>query len=124
MTTGARSPSVPLVAAVDVVLVVVFAAIGRASHAEGNPVVGALGTALPFLVGLALGWAIVRVRSGAWPVSVGRGVTVWACTLVGGMLVRLLTGQGAAPSFWVVAGTVLAAFLLGSRWLRTRLNPS
>jgi hypothetical protein len=107
-------------AALDAALVVVFAALGRASHAEANPVLGALSTAWPFLVGLGLGWALVRWRSGHWPISVGNGIGVWLITLVGGMLLRAVTGQGTAPSFVLVAAAVLAAFLLGWRWLAAR----
>ena len=42
----------PWAPVIDAALVIVFAALGRASHAEQNPVVGALATAWPFLVGL------------------------------------------------------------------------
>ena len=65
-------------AALDVAVVLVFAAIGRASHGEGNAAVGLLGVAWPFLVGTALGWSLVRRRSGRWPVDLGPGVVVWA----------------------------------------------
>ena len=99
----------------DIVLVVVFAAVGRASHEEGNPVVGALSTAWPFLVGTAVGWLVVRVLRGSWPLGVGPGITVWFATLVFGMLLRRVTGQGTAASFVVVAGVVLAVFVIGWR---------
>mgnify|MGYP001160674724 FL=1 len=104
----------------DAALVVVFAGLGRASHAEDNALVGALGTAWPFLVGLGAGWALVRWRSGRWPLAFGNGIPVWLCTLVVGMLLRAATGQGTAPSFVLVAATVLALFLIGSRWLLNR----
>ncbi|MFZ1287532.1 MAG: DUF3054 domain-containing protein [Candidatus Phosphoribacter sp.] len=113
-----RMPWAPVV---DVVLVVVFAALGRASHDADNPVVGALATAWPFLVGLAGGWALVRWRSGRWPLDVGAGVTTWVCTLVLGMVLRTLTGQGTHWSFILVAASVLAVFLVGWRWLAHRL---
>jgi hypothetical protein len=108
----------PVVAAVlDAVLVVVFAAVGRASHAETSPVIGALETAWPFLVGTAVGWVVVRVLRGRWPVDLGPGVTVWFSTVLFGMLLRHLTGAGTAASFVVVASVVLAVFLLGWRAL-------
>ena len=51
--------------AADVVLVLLFATIGRASHREGLSVAGVLEVAWPFLAALAVGWlAAVRVR--AW----------------------------------------------------------
>ena len=52
--------------------------------------------------------------------TVGNGIPVWLCTLVVGMLLRAATGQGTAPSFVLVAATVLALFLIGSRWLLNR----
>ncbi len=61
-----------------------------------------------------LGWVIAR----AWkrPCDWRRtGVIVWASTLVGGMALRAVYGQGVQVSFVIVAGTVLAAFLVGWR---------
>ena len=104
----------------DVGLVVVFAALGRASHAEESALVGALSTAAPFLVGLGVGWGLVRGGSKQWPVSVAHGITVWASTLVLGMVIRVVIGAGTAWSFILVAGAVLAFFLLGWRWLAQR----
>jgi hypothetical protein len=101
----------------DVVFVIVFAAVGRASHDEANPVLGALRTAWPFLVGTVLGWAVVRVMRKGWPVDVGPGITVWFATLVVGMVLRRLTEAGTAPSFVAVAALVLAALLVGWRAL-------
>jgi hypothetical protein len=40
---------------------------------------------------------------------------VWISTLAGGMLLRVVSGQGTAVSFVLVAGVVLAVFLLGWR---------
>ena len=85
---------------VDAVLVVAFAVIGRSSHAEGVDVAGVWGTAWPFLVGLGVGWLATRAWRhplALWPT----GVVVWAATLVGGMLLRLATGQGTAVAFIV-----------------------
>lgn len=101
----------------DVVLVILFAAVGRASHDEGNPIVGALSTAWPFLVGTAVGWLVVRMLRGSWPLEVGPGITVWFATLVFGMLLRRVTGEGTAASFVLVAAVVLAVFLIGWRAL-------
>jgi hypothetical protein len=102
-------------AVLDIVLVVVFCAIGRRSHDEANAIAGLAGTAWPFLGGLAIGWLIAtRFRSA--PRSVYPfGVTVWLATVIGGMLLRVIGGQGTAFSFIVVATIVLAVFLLGWR---------
>lgn len=104
----------PLIAAaLDALLVIVFAAIGRASHSEAL-LSGLLRTAWPFLAGLAVGWLVVRLTSlpGA---GLRAGLIVWICTVAGGMLLRALTGQGTAASFIVVASIVLGTFLMGWR---------
>ncbi|MEU1547495.1 DUF3054 domain-containing protein [Nocardia sp. NPDC005745] len=104
---------------VDALLVVVFCAIGRRSHDEAV-LTGLLRTVWPFATGLIAGWLVVvalRWRAAAgditalWPA----GVVIWACTLTGGMLLRVVGGQGTAVSFVLVAGVVLAVFLLGWR---------
>ncbi len=69
---GARmSRLVP--ALLDVVLVVVFAAVGRRSHAEGLDLAGIARTALPFLVGTAAGWLLASVVLDSGPRSVAFG---------------------------------------------------
>ncbi len=103
---------------VDVVLVIVFCAIGRRSHDEANALTGLLTTAWPFLGGLALGWIANEAlyRNKSLPASVvPAGIVIWLCTLVGGMLLRVVSGQGTALSFILVAATVLGVFLLGWR---------
>ena len=101
-------------AVADVVCVLVFVAIGRASHQEGDALLGIAGTAWPFLGGLVAGWVVARAWRAPY-VLAPAGVTVWLATLVGGMLLRVVSGQGTAPAFIVVASVVLAAFLLGWR---------
>ena len=111
-SVGTASVVVALV--VDAVLVVVFAVVGRSSHAEGLDVAGIWGTAWPFLAGLGVGWLAARAWRhplALWPT----GVIVWASTLVVGMLLRLVTGQGTAVAFIVVATLTLAVLLLGWR---------
>lgn len=101
----------------DALLVVVFAAVGRASHAEVNAVLGVLSTAWPFLVGLVVGWVVVRALRKGWPTDFGPGITVWFSTVFVGMVLRRAVGEGTAASFVVVASLVLAVFLLGWRAL-------
>jgi hypothetical protein len=113
-------PAVALV--LDVALVVGFAAAGRATHAEANALLGVLGTAWPFLVGTGIGWVLVRVLRGAWPLELGPGITVWFATLVFGMVLRRLTGEGTAWPFVVVATLTLAVLLLGWRALAQALR--
>ena len=101
--------------ATDVVCVVVFATIGRRSHAEGLSLAGIAETAWPFLAGTAVGWLASR----GWrsPAAVlPTGVVVWVCTVVVGMLLRKATSSGVAPSFVVVASVSTAVLLLGWRF--------
>lgn len=98
---------------IDLVLVLAFVLIGRASHDE-SPVLGALVTLWPFAVGLVVGWIISR----AWrkPYNLVRsGIPIWISTVVIGMVLRVASQQGIKPSFVVVATIVLAIFLLGWR---------
>lgn len=114
--TRRRRP-VPIIVAflVDVLLVVGFAATGRASH-DSDVLAGLWTTAWPFLAALAIGWLICRAwRSPAAPWRAG--IPVWAVTFVGGMLVRALVGQGTALAFVLVAGATLALALIGWRAL-------
>jgi len=103
-----------LAAALDAVLVVVFAFIGRSSHAEALDPVGLWGTAWPFLVGAAVGWLASRAWRrplAVWPT----GVVVWAATVIVGMLLRAASGQGTAVAFIIVATLTLGLFLVGWR---------
>jgi len=111
--TRGRLP-VGVALALDVVAVLLFAAVGRRSHAEGLAVLGVLRTVWPFLVGVAAGWLLAR----AWRAPdalLAAGVPVWLGALVVGMLLRVATGAGTAPSFVVVAALSLAVLLLGWR---------
>jgi len=110
--------------AADVVVVLLFAAVGRSSHEEGLTPGGVLQTAWPFLAGVALGWAVVRVRRARWPLEVGDGVVVWVAGVAGAMLLRRATGAGTDPAFVVVATVVLGVLLLGWRAVRRRLRPT
>ena len=99
--------------ALDTVLVVAFAAIGRASH-DSDVWTGLWQTAWPFLAGLAIGWLVTRAwRSPAAPVRTGLGV--WALTVAGGMLLRWASGQGTALPFVVVASVTLLGGIVGWR---------
>ena len=112
-----KAPSRWTVAAADLVCVLVFAAIGRASHGEEVGLGGVWTTAWPFAAGWLLGWALVLLVPGARarPLGVLAGVVVWVPTVVVGMLLRVASGAGVETSFVVVATVVLGVFLLGWR---------
>jgi len=98
----------------DVCCVLAFVVIGRANHHAGETLAGVTRTAWPFLAGLAVG----EVATRAWRrplVLVPTGVGVWAATAAGGQVLRVISGQGTAVAFIVVAVLFLGLFLLGWR---------
>lgn len=106
--------SARLAAALDVCCVLIFVIIGRASHTKGETLGGITSTAWPFLAGLAAGWVLSR----AWrrPIALRpAGVIVWLVTVALGMVLRVVSGQGTAVAFIVVALAFLGLFLLGWR---------
>jgi hypothetical protein len=111
-------PAIALV--VDALVVLVFAAVGRRSHAESDAVTGVLVTAWPFLAGLALGWVGFAAAHRRVPLTVGDAVALWVPTVAIGMLLRQLTGKGTALSFVVVATLFLGAGLFGWRAVAQR----
>lgn len=114
--THARA-SVWVAVVLDVVLVVVFAIIGRATHHDGVLGEGGIGlatTAWPFLAALGIGWLVsLAWRSPFAPLRTG--APIWLTTVVGGMLLRALSGQGTAVPFIIVATLTLLALLVGWR---------
>ncbi|NUL47039.1 DUF3054 domain-containing protein [Cellulosimicrobium funkei] len=118
-TLSAPSPTIRTVGpwigwALDVLLIVLFAALGRRTHESGMDLGGILLTALPFLAAWAVATALTRPwRTWAriWPA----GVVVWLVTVVGGLLLRVALGDTAAPSFQLVTAGVLGLLLLGRR---------
>ena len=95
-------------------LVLVFALSGRTSHAEALDPAGLWGTAWPFLAGAAIGWLAIRAWRAplaVWPT----GVVIWVSSVLLGMLLRALTGQGTAVAFIIVATVTLGLLLVGWR---------
>ena len=117
-----RSARVAVV--LDIACVLIFVIIGRASHTKGETLAGIASTSWPFLCGLAVGWAwlwasAVRMSGArAWrrPSAIRpAGLMVWLCTVAVGMILRVISGQGTAIAFIVVALAFLGLFLLGWR---------
>jgi FtsH-binding integral membrane protein len=108
-------------AVLDVCCVIVFVAIGRASHDEGDALAGFARTAWPFLSGLAAGWLVTRAwRRPAALVPTGAGI--WLVTVAAGMLLRVVAGQGIAVSFVIVALVFLGAVMFGWRAVARRVR--
>ena len=98
----------------DCCCVLAFVIIGRAGHAKGESLGGIASTAWPFLAGLACGWLAAR----GWRRPVGlvpAGIGAWLGTVAVGMVLRVVSGQGTAFAFVLVALGFLGLFLLGWR---------
>ena len=107
-------------ALLDVVAIVMFVLGGRGSHEEGAAITGTARTAWPFLVGLIVAWLVLRV----WRAPFGAiriGLPVVAITVVVGMVLRVISGQGTAFSFIIVACIILCVLMVGWRLIATRV---
>ncbi|MBD8507499.1 DUF3054 domain-containing protein [Hoyosella sp. G463] len=113
---------------VDVVAILAFATAGRITHGEVATPGGVLETAWPFLLGLGAGWVtVLRALDSAEVTKVfPAGVAVWAWTMLGGVILRLLTATGIAWPFVLTAAIITAGLLLGWRLIARiflRLRP-
>lgn len=115
-TMGYAMPP-PVAFLLDLGLVLIFSAFGRASHGQFIDAAGTLGTAWPFLVGTAMGWALAWWIRKVPPMNANDGVLVWLATFSIGMALRVLTGAGTAPAFIAVTMVVTAILLLGWRFV-------
>lgn len=113
---GARVRTAALALLGDAALVLLFAGLGRSSHARDATVLGLFETAWPFLAGLAITWVSARISRRPLAV-VKSGIPVWLGSVAIGMILRALTGQGTALAFVIVATVTLGVFLLGWRAL-------
>jgi len=113
MPSRNASPAlISLAAGLDAALLLLFVLIGRASHGEG--LWGVLGTWWPFLAGLIVAWLVLR----AWrtPLQIAwTGLGVWVITVIVGLLLRIVSGQGVQFSFVIVTFLVVGVFLVGWR---------
>jgi len=100
--------------ALDVVVVLVFVAIGRSAHDHGVSLSGMASTTWPFAVGLGVAWLVMRAsrRSGLrWREGVANAVV----TVTLGMVLRVVAGQGTAFAFIVVALCFVGGLMLAWR---------
>ncbi|MGH3652701.1 DUF3054 domain-containing protein [Glutamicibacter sp.] len=104
----------PLWMAVDAVLIVLFALLGRREHEHALSIGGILMTALPFLVA----YVVMTLLSKPW-ITINKlfpaGVLVWVGTVAAGLALRVALDSTAALPFIIVATLVLGAFLMGRR---------
>jgi hypothetical protein len=99
---------------VDVLLLLLFVVIGRSNHHDGLKVAGVANTLWPFATGLLVGWVWV-LRTNKESLSRVGGALIVLATVAIGMLLRVVSGQGIALSFIIVATLFLSLFLVGWR---------
>jgi peptidoglycan/LPS O-acetylase OafA/YrhL len=114
MARRAARPEIVRAVVLDAALIVVFVLIGRASHGEDLAPSGVLGTAWPFLAGGLVGWIVARAWRSPSRV-VPTGLLVWGVTLVVGMVLRALSGEGVVVPFVITTAIILAVLMLGWR---------
>ena len=113
-STGRWSRTAWFALAGDAALVLLFAGLGRGSHAREATLLGLLETAWPFLLGLAVTWISARISQ--HPLApLKSGIPVWIGTVAIGLLLRAITGAGVALAFVLVALGTLALLLVGWR---------
>jgi hypothetical protein len=117
---ASRTSPVWPAAAADAVAVLAFTLIGIASH-DGS-FASVFGRVVwPFALAAALGWVMTRAwhdPARIWPT----GVLIWFLTVVGGLALRDVSGQGLAWTFTLVTTLFLAVTMLGWRALVAALR--
>jgi len=108
-----RAPRAPRV--VDLAAVVLFVAIGRASHHHAESAGGFVSTFWPFGAGLVAAWAVDAHLGAGRRFPVTGGAVVAAVTVGVGMVLRVVAGQGTAAAFVAVALAFLGAAMVGGR---------
>ncbi len=101
----------------DLLLIFVFATVGRAQHESGITSLGILSTAGPFVVACIAGWSVTQNWNSPlslWP----NGVLVWLITVIGGLTLRAFFDHAPALSFQIVTLLALGVLLLGHRLVR------
>ncbi len=106
-----------IAALLDLICVIAFVALGIQSHGENDSL---LKVAAPFLAALAVAWVVAAPLRA--PETLKAGAVIWLVTLVGGMLLRRVTGEGTAATFILVASVFLAVTMLGWRGVRELLT--
>jgi len=123
----------PQLVAGDTVGLLVFAAIGRGSHAESVDIIGTFLTAFPFIVGYfaaasPLG-AYEKEATSSYASAASTLVPAWLAGTLGGVFLRSIGKLALPPTGFVVATSIFTfIFLYGPRafnvFLETKLTPS
>jgi Protein of unknown function (DUF3054) len=95
----------------DGVSVFVFVAIGRSVHRHGLDVGGIASTLWPFALGLGCGWLVV-LATRQNPTRPFQGGQIAVVTVTVGMVLRVISSQGTALAFVLVALGFLGAAMV------------
>lgn len=121
MSVSRKSTSHLLITLVtDAVLVCLFAVVGYYTHAQNLEFSGIVRTAWPFMAALAIAW----LANAVWTAPLAplrTGVGIWATTVLVGMIIRIILGEGTAGPFILVASGVNLFTLVGWRVLASQL---
>jgi len=98
----------------DTVALLIFVAIGRRAHEHGITVAGMASTFWPFAIGLLAGWILI-IRTNRDLTATRSGLWIVVVTVALGMVLRVVSGQGTAVTFIIVALVFQSLFLMGWR---------
>ena len=99
---------------IDLLCVLLFVAIGRDAHQHGISLNGMASTAWPFAAGLVAGWLLLRLAHRK-ATTRSSGFLIVLAVVILGMVLRIISGQGTALTFILVAMVFLSLFLVGWR---------
>ena len=99
----------------DLFFLLLFVGIGRSTHHDVNTIAGFANTLWPFGAGLLAGW-VLSERTHRNSLSPRGGLLIVSITVLLGMSLRVVSGQGTALSFTVVAFAFLSISLVGWRY--------
>ena len=100
--------------AIDFICVLIFVAIGRHTHKDGTSLGGMISTMWPFTAGLFAGWLALGLTHRAVTTK-SSGLILVLFTVTLGMILRVISGQGTALAFVIVATLFLSFSLIGWR---------
>ena len=91
----------------DVVVVLIFVAIGRRNHDGAVDAEGVLDVAAPFLIALAATWAAIALRPRPLdPIAAPTGLIMWIGVIVLRMILRKVAFDGGTATAFVIVATV------------------
>jgi hypothetical protein len=107
--------------AFDFAVILLFVAIGRHSHEHGITFKGIVSTLWPFGVGLIIGWIYLGLTHRNF-LAHKSGFYLVLLVVTVGMFLRVISGQGIALSFVLVASLLLTLLLVGWRIIFNRMS--